>query len=108
MANFLGSFSAGPHIPLIGRPKLSDAPLLPPELAQALLARMEAAVAQGADFASPVAVELLIVATALRDLVNLRESVALAMLENTEDAWGRVVPLLSFAPSPPTASGTKL
>jgi hypothetical protein len=108
MANFPGSLSAGPHIPLIGRPKLSDAPLLPPELAAALLNRMEVAVAQGADFASPVSVELLIVATALRDLVNLRESVALAMLENTEDAWGRVVPLLTFAEPPQARPGTKL
>jgi len=108
MANFPGPISAGSYIPLIGRPKLSDGPLLPSELAVALLARMEAAVAQGADFASPVSVELLVVATALRDLVNLRERVALAMLENTEEAWGRVVPLLTFAEPPPTTAGTKL
>jgi hypothetical protein len=82
------------NIRLIGSPRLADAPLLPPELAQALLTRMEAAIGQGAAFSSPVTVELLVLGTALRDLVNLREAVTTAMTQNTEDAWSRIIPLL--------------
>jgi len=62
-------------IPLIGAPKLSDAPLLPDAVLVAYLRPLSEALEQGADFNSPVSAELLILATALRDLGALRGAV---------------------------------
>lgn len=59
-------------IPLIGAPKLSDAPLLPNDVLDAYLGPLLQGVAAGAPFSQPVQVELLVLATALRDLKNLR------------------------------------
>lgn len=62
-------------VPLIGAPKLSDSPPLPDEVIHAYLQPLEQAISQGASFAQPVTVELLVLATALRDLRDLRAAV---------------------------------
>lgn len=62
-------------IPIVGAPKLSDAPPLPDDVIHAYLQPMEQLIAQGASYAQPVQVELLVLATALRDLRDLRAAV---------------------------------
>lgn len=65
--------SAG--VPLVGAPKLSDAPPLPDQMIPPYLQGINQALAQGASFAQPVQVELLVLGTALRDLQALRQAV---------------------------------
>tara|TARA_Y100001973_G_scaffold82628_1_gene122205 strand:+ start:391 stop:738 length:348 start_codon:yes stop_codon:yes gene_type:complete len=66
----------GGGVPVIGAPKLSDAPLLPDEVLAKFIPVFEEALAQGASYAQPVQIELLILATALRDLRDLRAAAA--------------------------------
>jgi hypothetical protein len=65
----------GGGVPVIGAPKLSDAPLLPDEVLAKFIPVFEEALRQGASYAQPVEIELLILATALRDLRDLRAAV---------------------------------
>jgi len=66
----------GGGVPVIGAPKLSGAPLLPDEVLAKFIPVFEEALAQGASYAQPVQIELLILATALRDLRDLRAAAA--------------------------------
>jgi hypothetical protein len=101
-----------PGVPLIGQPKLADAPLFPPDLLAGYLQRMEQALAQGAAFNSPVTVELLILGGALRDLHKLRTSLMQALQASPEEAaarWNAVyaqLPELAPAPGPNLATLT--
>jgi len=63
------------NLPLIGGPKLSDAPLLPDDVIVAYIDPLQKCIAGGASYAQPVTLELLVAATALRDLHDLRTAI---------------------------------
>jgi|TARA_R110000751_G_scaffold47236_3_gene105848 hypothetical protein len=73
-------------IPLIGAPKLSDAPALPDDVLKAYLQPIEEGISHGASFSQPVTLELLVLGTALRDLRDLRAAVAGLDSVYSEDA----------------------
>jgi hypothetical protein len=94
-------------VPLIGGPKLSDAPLIPDSVIGAYLGPLAQGIASGASFAQPVTLELLIIATALRDLQNLRAAVTTLKRSDQNPAeyskaWQGILALLPEAdPLPP-------